>query len=419
MIQKKIARSDALYSGVAMGVTILEIALLTTNKKLGEHAFEMALSLQIFISIIIDVTGVWFISKTGVVNTTIIGYIFKFLAVVFLFFGFWASVVDMNVIGWGVIIVSFVFDSLGTGCLKSSFRPAYNSLSVKLYNSESDYIMSIKYYLYLRIGIPLFLLVISSVLLNFISIAITSLLVLILMSLTRLIQLTITYLDLRILRISVTPEKPAVMLTILYFKKIKKYDLLFYIIGNTIETFILIYMIGMFYRYNHYINISESFNWLGSSLFSFAMYVFCSFIAAKFIPRMSGKEHSLLINVFIFIPLVIFLLLLIKTPDNIYDYFISIIVSSVCLVFSSLIVRVAATRILKSGNDIYAASSFIYGEFFSSIAIAICLFFSLQLQSDYYVKYSFVLIMLICTAWYLFLFIRWYNHDSGAKEVSH
>ena len=38
-----ISRSDAMYCGIAMAVTILELALIATNPQLGNHALEIAL----------------------------------------------------------------------------------------------------------------------------------------------------------------------------------------------------------------------------------------------------------------------------------------------------------------------------------------------------------------------------------------
>lgn len=41
--QTLIARSDALYGGVAMGATIIELALIASNPNLGQFSLEFRL----------------------------------------------------------------------------------------------------------------------------------------------------------------------------------------------------------------------------------------------------------------------------------------------------------------------------------------------------------------------------------------
>ena len=49
-----IARSDALYGGVAMGATILELALIASNPNLGQFSLEFSLATQLIISLIVE-----------------------------------------------------------------------------------------------------------------------------------------------------------------------------------------------------------------------------------------------------------------------------------------------------------------------------------------------------------------------------
>jgi len=79
-----VSRSDALYGGIAMGVTILELALIATNPKLGSFSLEFSLITQLLISLVIEFyTGHSFVNRFGTASTTIYGFTFKLASAVF------------------------------------------------------------------------------------------------------------------------------------------------------------------------------------------------------------------------------------------------------------------------------------------------------------------------------------------------
>ncbi|MGP5110217.1 hypothetical protein [Pseudomonas helleri] len=70
-----IGRSDAMYCGIAMVVTILELALIATNPQLGAYALEIALLLQLIISASLEFyAGATLSFYIGIGNTMLTGW---------------------------------------------------------------------------------------------------------------------------------------------------------------------------------------------------------------------------------------------------------------------------------------------------------------------------------------------------------
>lgn len=96
-----IGRSDAMYCGIAMVVTILELALIATNPQLGAYALEIALLLQLIISASLEFyAGATLSFYIGIGNTMLTGFALKLASAVSFLIGFYLSYQGLIIITW-------------------------------------------------------------------------------------------------------------------------------------------------------------------------------------------------------------------------------------------------------------------------------------------------------------------------------
>ena len=368
-----VSRSDALYGGIAMGVTILELALIATNPKLGSFSLEFSLITQLLISLVIEFyVGHSFANRFGTAYTTIYGFIFKFACAIFLTTGFYLALLDYWHISWCLILISFTFDSIGTGCLRSSFRPAYNDLHLHLTGHSADYVGAFKKYLHIRIGTPLTLLLIASLMMSSGYYLYAMLVTMLPILLCRVIQTYVSYHDLKPVLTKKNSSKHRTRLYyIQHFAVISKYPSQFlgYVAGNTLEMLILMYAIGLLYRHKPSTDIPEGLSWLGSSLTAFVVFLASTVLGVVGLSQPTLKKSGSTFSFFCF-----FITVAISLPTAIDNtntsYFL--ILSAFCFFGAGIgiiMTRVTSNEVLDRACRQEIFSFFLITELVTTIAV--------------------------------------------------
>jgi hypothetical protein len=368
-----ISRSDALYGGVAMGATIVELALIASNPSLGQFSLEFSLVTQLIISLIVEFyIGHYFICRLGIANTTVYGFIFKLACAIFLTLGFWAALLGYWYIGWSLILVAFVCDSAGTGCLKASFRPAYNALHIKMTGKSADYVKAFNHHLYIRIGAPFTLLLAASFILNYASYAYATLLIMSMSLLFRSVQIYISNSDLRptksIRTISTPLSRHAHLKHFTIFAKYPA-QVIGYVAGNVFESLILMYAIGLLYRHKDLLGLAQQFSWLGSSAIAYMVFLASTVLGRLVISKFTISNSSTTLGGTCLIATVITSLMLAFTNKDI-TYFLSL--SVFCLlgvVIGTIITRLTSNEVLHNSSDSDAVSFFLVSELSTTLVI--------------------------------------------------
>jgi hypothetical protein len=368
-----IARSDALYGGVAIGATILELALIASNPSLGQFSLEFSLVTQLTISLIVEFyIGHLFVGRLGIANTTVYGFIFKFACATFLTLGFWAALLGYWHTGWSLILIAFVCDSAGTGCLKASFRPAYNALHITMTGKSADYIKAFNHYLYLRIGTPFTLLLAASFIINYAPYPYATPTIMSMLLFFRAVQIYISNSDLRPTKtnraVSTTQSRHA------YFKHFTaaaKYpvQVIGYVAGNVFESLILMYAIGLLYRYRDLLGLAQEFSWLGSSAISYMIFLASTALGKLLISKFTISNSSTTFGASCLIATVTTTLLLASTNKDI-TYFLSL--AFFCLlgvVIGTITTRLTSNEVLHNASDSDAVSFFLVSELTTTLTI--------------------------------------------------
>ncbi|MNF51991.1 hypothetical protein D3C84_333270 [compost metagenome] len=368
-----IARSDALYGGVAMGATILELALIASNPSLGQFSLEFSLVTQLIISLIVEFyIGHYFTNKLGIANTTIYGFIFKLACATFLTLGFWAALLGYWHIGWSLILIAFVCDSAGTGCLKASFRPAYNALHIKMTGHGADYVKAFNHHLYIRIGTPFILLLAASLIINYASYLYAILAIMSILLFLRFVQIYISNSDLRPTKTRITISTPLNRHAYLkHFTVAAKYpvQIIGYVAGNVFESLILMYAIGLLYRHRDLLGVAQQLSWLGSSAIAYLVFLASTVLGRLVISKFIIRNSSTTFGASCLIATTITSLLLASTSKDI-TYFLSL--AFFCLlgvVIGTIITRLTSNEVLHNASDSDAVSFFLVSELGTTLTI--------------------------------------------------
>jgi|RhiMetStandDraft_4_1073278.scaffolds.fasta_scaffold02922_1 hypothetical protein len=368
-----IARSDALYGGVAMGATILELALIASNPSLGQFSLEFSLVTQLIISLIVEFyIGHYFTNKLGIANTTIYGFIFKLACATFLALGFWAALLGYWHTGWSLILIAFVCDSAGTGCLKASFRPAYNALHIKMTGHGADYVKAFNHHLYIRIGTPFILLLAASLIISHASYLYAILATMSMLLFLRIVQIYISNSDLRPTKTRITTSTPLNRHAFLkHFTVAAKHpvQIIGYVAGNVFESLILMYAIGLLYRHRDLLGVAQQLSWLGSSAIAYLVFLASTVLGRLVISKFIIRNSSTTFGVSCLIATIITSLLLASTSKDI-TYFLSL--AFFCLlgvVIGTIITRLTSNEVLHNASDSDAVSFFLVSELATTLTI--------------------------------------------------
>lgn len=364
--QTLIARSDALYGGVAMGATIIELALIASNPNLGQFSLEFSPVTQLIISLVVEFyLGHYFVCRLGIANTTIYGFIFKLACAIFLTLGFCAALLEYWYTGWSLIFIAFVCDSAGTGCLKTSFRPAYNALHIKMTGKTADYVKAFSHLLYIRIGTPFTLLLTASLIINYTSYLYATISIMSTLLLLRSAQIYISNTDLRptiIRKITLIHSSRHAYLK--HFAIAAKFPVQItgYVAGNVFESLILMYAIGLLYRHSDLLGLAQQFSWLGSSAIAYMVFLASTVLGRLVISNFTISKSSATLATSCLIATIITSLMLALTNQDI-TFFLSL--AFFCLlgvVIGTIFTRLTSNEVLHNANDSDAVSFFLVSE---------------------------------------------------------
>lgn len=153
-----VSQADALYFGVAIAVTVIELAMLATTPGLGRFALEYAFIAQLTISMCLEFGAAFFIiSFLGIIRSVSTGFFLKAASCCLFYFGILIAQ-NFFLLAWFLLLSSFVLDSIGTGVLRATFRPAYSALHFDKEGRPADFVSILRSSLGIRIGLPCVLL---------------------------------------------------------------------------------------------------------------------------------------------------------------------------------------------------------------------------------------------------------------------
>ncbi len=371
---QQVGRADALYFSVAITVTIIELAIVATTPSLGTLALEYALIAQLAISILVEFgIAYMLVSWLGVVHATHAGFAFKAISCC-LFFGGVVIASHSVFYGWVLILGAFLFDSMGTGLLKAAFRPAYSAMHYSVTGKPADYISNLRGFGKTRLTLPCILvLLIGAIHFYLPRPELISAMFLVVLA-CRCTQILLAKVDLRKVKNTPTPcSKQFNDSTISVFKAFKSAPSLWacYTVGTLFESVILMYGIGLIYRYKGTLPLPEAVTWMGASAVSLAFYLI-SYAGASYVVRywsyLQNSKLSIIAFSWLAIAIAYFLIL---DPHEVghlagllgFCFFAS--------VSALLLIRHASTQFLLIFSEQDAAKIFIWAELAANIVLII------------------------------------------------
>lgn len=395
-----LAKADALYYAIGMSITILELALIATNKNFGIAGLELSFLIQIIFSVIIESSAGMFFLKNGPYVTTICGMLSKTMAVLLLggavicssYFGMTAT--------WIFLITFFVIDGVGSGCLLSAFRPAYAQWFSKKMNDteEADFLAIFRMKMSIRIGLPLVILLFSvlffymgqrSPLLQGNYYFYSSIVIIGTMLCTRLYQLKTTATDFKGLNYIVDNESNSSeqhdSVTIQSFKatfRNIKENLLVYLVGDIAYLSVMMYAIGLGFKLTTKFSLPFYLAWLGGALIGFVIYLLSSLFGYFIYPKFSDAFHHKKIALAI-------LLLLLPTIFCGVAFYVDAVEYQIIALFvfcltsvtiGNGLLRLMTNQIIRKVESSHQQAIFIFAEAMASISIALAVIISLYMS---------------------------------------
>ncbi|MCD5989422.1 hypothetical protein KDX30_16145 [Pseudomonas sp. CDFA 553] len=373
-VDLRVKRADALYFAIAITVTIIELAIIATSPHLGAFALEYALITQLALSILVEFgTAYILVTRFGVIRATHAGFIFKAMSCCLFFAGVAVSS-DSFIYGWSLIIMSFLFDSMGTGLLKAAFRPAYSALHYSMMGRPADFVDSLIGFGAIRLGLPCLLLFLVGAAHLYATPQEVFYVMFILVFGCRCFQVLLARGDLRTLILAPTQISDSVKSgAVSLLKAFKKVPGLWvcYTVGTVFESVILMYGIGLIYKYKAIALLPDTVTWMGASAASLWIYLI-SYAGAGYVIRywcLLKNSNVFLVACACMTGTVVYLLML--TPGE-AGYFAGLL--GFCFLASLsalLLVRHASTQILLIFNERDSAKIFVWTELAANLALIV------------------------------------------------
>lgn len=373
-VKLRVKRADALYFAIAITVSIIELAIIATTPDLGAFALEYALITQLTLSIIVEFGAAYvLVTKLGVIRATHAGFIFKAMSCCLFFAGVAVSSVSF-IYGWSLIITSFLFDAMGTGLLKAAFRPAYSALHYSKIGRPADFVDSLIGFGAIRLGLPCLLLFLVGVANLF---ATPQELIYVMFTVVfgcRCFQVLLARGDLRSVmlapnRISDSVKHGAASVLNMFKKAPDLWAC--YTVGTVFESVILMYGIGLIYKYKGIALLPDTVTWMGASAASLWIYLI-SYTGAGYVVRYwSRLKNSKLFLVACACITGAVVSMLMLTPGE-AGYLAGLL--SFCFLASLsalLLVRHASTQILLIFNEQDSAKIFVWTELAANLALVV------------------------------------------------
>lgn len=398
-----LAKADSLYCAIGISITILELALLTTNSKFGASSLELSFLIQIIFSVIIESSaGVLFL-RWGPFVTTTYGILAKILAVFFLGSAVILSNFSNLTLTWTFLIAFFIADGIGSGCLISAFKPAYAQwFAEKMnYKEEADFLGLFKHKMLIRIGFPLAILFFS-VLFFYITQSTfflkgnyylySSITIIGTMLLIRLYQFKITTADFKDLNYknreinnnAVQIQHPLIFTIFLNSLKTVKKSLLVYILGDIAYLSVMMYIIGLCFRLTSKIPMPFYLAWLGGTLIGFIIYLVSSIFGYFIYPKFSKDFSSKKIIFSVILLLISAFQCGLVFYGDIFNYQIIalIIFSLISVTVGNGLLRLVTNQIIRVVMPSYQQAVFIFAEAVASLIITLSVLVSLYSSNN-------------------------------------
>ena len=370
-----IGRSDAMYCGIAMVVTILELALIATNPQLGAYALEIALLLQLIISASLEFyAGATLSFYIGIGNTMLTGFALKLASAVSFLIGFYLSYQGLIIITWCFLVTAFALDSIGTGCLKSTFRPTYNRIHYTLTGKNADFAIIAFSFLTLRLLLPLALLLLASYVLSSWQPSYSAAATFSTIIICRFVQFFYAHQDLKLTRVTFRPKQHIRILSLSRLRNAyQRNPSAFYgfLTGNLFESIILMYAIGLLYQYKHLLQLPGFLSWLGSSMIAFSLYLISIIIGGGLLVKIINNTlPKSLALIFFSLTLSSSLWIIIDTQDKGLFYALTIFSFS-GVIIGLILMRLSTNSILQTSTDLEAVDFFLLVEVTTTFCIVI------------------------------------------------
>lgn len=368
-----IGRSDAMYCGIAMTVTILELALIATNPQLGAYALEIALLLQLTISASLEFyAGAALCFYIGIGKTMLAGFMLKLASAISFLIGFYLSYQDFFTSTWCFLVAAFTLDAIGTGCLKPTFRPTYNRIHLTLTGENANFAIIAFSFLTLRLLLPFTLLLLASYVLSFWRPPYTAMAIFLMIILCRSIQLFYAHHDLKHTQVLFKPKQHIHLLSLSrLFNAYQRNPTAFYgfLTGNLFESIILMYAIGLLYQYKYLLKLPDFLSWLGSSMIAFSLYLISIIIGGGLLLKtIKNTLPKSLAFIFFSLTLSSFLWLTLDTKDQSLFYALTVFSFS-GVIIGLILTRLSINLILKDSSDLEAVDFFLLVEVVTTFCI--------------------------------------------------
>lgn len=385
---KTVAHSDAVYSAVGITTAILELAVVALHPNFGNHALEKFFILQLIVSVFIETFSSIYFMRFGTVGMTAIGLIAKVMATLTFILAVILSFYTDQILIWLAIFLFQILDSVGVGILSVSYRPAYSSLyKAVTHHSAPDYFLVFKNTLFVRIGIPLLILVmivLANMFLqeNFIAMSIT----LFFMLALKLWHLFNYLFDFKVQYKSVkfnneienTPRFFAERKRILpvFYKNFQ--HVFFYIYASFAAFMVVMYGVGLVYKHFLNIGIPLSFTWLGGTQIGFLVFLFSTIFGRLYFHKIATFKNKEQLK-FILVVTLLFLSFSVSFYFIFFKAIHSILLVLICLFVPTIagaIRTFAVNHLLTIENDTEQLSVFLLAEFFTNILLVFAVVFS-------------------------------------------
>lgn len=390
-----------MYFAVAITVTIIELAVIATTPTLGALALEISVIAQLTISVLVEFGAAYIlVRKLGTVRATHAGFTLKALSCC-LFFSGVAIAGRSFLTGWLLILASFLLDAIGTGLLKAAFRPAYSALHCARTGKPADYVTTLRAFGVIRLGLPCALLLLVGVAHFYLESLEIIYLMFFIVTGCRCIQVLISERDLR----DVTPSSTKLssasqQASISLPAALKKAPALwvYYIAGTVFESIILMYGIGLIYKYKSISFFPDAVSWMGASAVSLWTYLVSHAGAGSVVTYWSFLKNSQYFLAVCLCMTVVVVYLLMLNPGGtgylagLFGFCFSASVSAI------LLIRYASTQLLTLFTEQDCARIFVWAELAANAVLIVIVVTATSLLGPDSIIRIFGILLGICAA---------------------
>lgn len=308
--------------------------------------------------------GFFIISFLGIIRSVSTGFFLKAASCCLFYFGILIAQ-NFFLLAWFLLLSSFVLDSIGTGVLRATFRPACSALHFDKEGRPADFVSILRSSLGIRIGLPCVLLFLTYLIQKNLAEGWVIVSLLVLVMACRSSQIFFVKKDLRELRhhdLSLGAERVKLMWSTLALLRKHLGIMVVYVGGGILDSIVLMYGVGLLYRYRDWMLLPESLSWLGASFVSLSLYIIAFLLAAWLVSQWARVERYFLALVLLGLVILILVTLAIFLPGGILFYIGLLGFCLLSSLASVLMTRYASTVVLNEMSERRSAELFMFGE---------------------------------------------------------